>query len=96
MCVQADATASAGDVFVRGQRSSGIDAEVVEHPPEGKAPRLVLDSELDAGQIVVSDRAPEDLSEKAGAGFGSRRFVDLDEGADEERASAARGRASDE
>jgi phage shock protein PspC (stress-responsive transcriptional regulator) len=89
VCVQADATVSAGDVFVRGQRSSGIDAEVVEHPPEGRAPRLVLDSELDAGQIVVSDRAPEDLSENR-HGFGSRRFDDLDEGADEERASAAR------
>jgi phage shock protein PspC (stress-responsive transcriptional regulator) len=89
VCVQADATASAGDVFVRGQRSSGIDAEVVEHPPEGRAPRLVLDSELDAGQIVVSDRAPEDLSENR-HGFGSRRFDDLDEGADEERASAQR------
>jgi phage shock protein PspC (stress-responsive transcriptional regulator) len=89
VCVQAEATASAGDVFVRGQRSSGIDAEVVEHPPEGSAPRLVLDSELDAGQIVVSDRPPEDLSENR-HGFGSRRFDDLDEGADEERASAQR------
>jgi phage shock protein PspC (stress-responsive transcriptional regulator) len=89
VCVQADATASAGDVFVRGQRSSGIDAEVIEHPPEGRAPRLVLDSELDAGQIVVSDRAPENLSENR-HGFGSRRFDDLDEGADEERASSQR------
>jgi hypothetical protein len=62
---------------------------VVEHPPEGSAPRLVLDSELDAGQIVVSDRPPEDLSENR-HGFGSRRFDDLDEGADEERASAQR------
>jgi phage shock protein PspC (stress-responsive transcriptional regulator) len=89
VCVEAEASASAGDAFVRGQRSSGIDAEVVEHPLEGKAPRLVLDSELDAGQIVVSDRAPEDLTENR-HGFGSRRFDDLDEGADEERASAQR------
>jgi phage shock protein PspC (stress-responsive transcriptional regulator) len=89
VCVQAEASASAGDVFVRGQRSSGIDAEVVDSPPQGTAPRLVLDSELDAGQIVVSDRPPSELSENR-HGFGPRRFDDLDEGADEERAEAAR------
>lgn len=89
LCVQANATASAGDVFVRGQRSSGVDAEVDENPPHGRAPRLVLDSETDAGQIVVSDRPPEELSEER-HGFGPRRFDDLDEGADEERAEAAR------
>jgi phage shock protein PspC (stress-responsive transcriptional regulator) len=89
VCVQAEATASAGDVFVRGQRSSGVDAEVVEDPPEGRAPRLVLDSELDAGQIVVSDRPPEDLSENR-HGFGPRRFDNLDEGSAEERREAAR------
>jgi phage shock protein PspC (stress-responsive transcriptional regulator) len=89
VCVQAEATASAGDVFVRGQRSSGIDAEVVEDPPDRRAPRLVLDSELDAGQIVVSDRPPEELSENR-HGFGPRRFDDLDEGSAQERREAAR------
>jgi phage shock protein PspC (stress-responsive transcriptional regulator) len=89
VCVHAEATASAGDVFVRGQRSSGVDAEVVEAPPSGSAPRLVLDSELDAGQIVVSDRPPEELSENR-HGFGPRRFDDLDEGSAQERREAAR------
>jgi phage shock protein PspC (stress-responsive transcriptional regulator) len=89
VCVQADATASAGDVFVRGQRSSGIDAEVVEDPPDRGAPRLVLDSELEAGQIVVSDRPPEELSENR-HGFGPRRFDDLETGSEEERLSAER------
>jgi phage shock protein PspC (stress-responsive transcriptional regulator) len=89
VCVQAEASASAGDVFVRGQRSSGVDAEVDENPPQGRAPRLVLDSELDAGQIVVSDRPPEELSENR-HGFGTRRFDDLDEGSAEVRQEAAR------
>jgi phage shock protein PspC (stress-responsive transcriptional regulator) len=88
VCVQAGATASAGDVFVRGQRSSGIDAEVTEVPPERSAPRLVLDSEVDAGQIVVSDRPPEELSENR-HGFNGRRFDSLEEGSDEERREAA-------
>ncbi|MGH2994068.1 MAG: hypothetical protein ACRDL1_11080, partial [Solirubrobacterales bacterium] len=89
VCIEADATASTGDVFVRGQRSSGIDAEVVENPPEGKAPRLVLESGLHAGQIVVSDRPPGELSENR-HGFGDRRFDDLDEGSAEERREAVR------
>jgi phage shock protein PspC (stress-responsive transcriptional regulator) len=89
VCVQAEATATAGDVFVRGQRSSGIDAEVVEDPPGGRSPRLVLDSELDAGQIVVSDRPPSELSDNR-HGFGPRRFDELDEGSAEERREAAK------
>jgi phage shock protein PspC (stress-responsive transcriptional regulator) len=89
VCVQAEATASVGDVFVRGQRSSGVDAEVVEDPPDRRAPRLVLDSQLDAGQIVVSDRPPGELSENR-HGFGPRRFDDLDQGSAEERREAAR------
>ncbi|HEX2435983.1 MAG TPA: PspC domain-containing protein, partial [Solirubrobacterales bacterium] len=59
VCVEADANASVGHVLVRGREGSGIDAEVTEGPPVGDAPRLVLDAEVDAGEIVVTDRPPE-------------------------------------
>jgi hypothetical protein len=61
VCVEPDARARIGEVFVRGQRSAGIDPEVIDEPQQGKAPRLLLDSELDVGQLTVSDRPPEEL-----------------------------------
>lgn len=59
VCVDPEATASAGEVVVRGSRSSGLDAEQVDAPTRGDAPRLVLDSEIEAGQILVTDGPPE-------------------------------------
>jgi phage shock protein PspC (stress-responsive transcriptional regulator) len=61
VCVKSDAHARLGEVYVRGQRSGGVDPEVVENPPQGDAPRLVLDSEVDVGALRVSDRPPEEL-----------------------------------
>jgi phage shock protein PspC (stress-responsive transcriptional regulator) len=62
VCVDGDANASVGHVLVRGREGSGIDAEVTEGPPPGEAPRLVLDAEVDAGEIVVTDRPPEEFT----------------------------------
>jgi phage shock protein PspC (stress-responsive transcriptional regulator) len=59
VCVEADTNLSAGEAYVRGERSSGIDPELTEAPPPGKAPRLVFDGEQDAGQLVVTDDPPE-------------------------------------
>jgi phage shock protein PspC (stress-responsive transcriptional regulator) len=61
VCVEPDARVRVGEVYVRGQRSDGIDPEVVEDPPHGKAPRLVLGSEVDVGALKVSDRPPDEL-----------------------------------
>jgi hypothetical protein len=63
VCVEADVNASVGHVLVRGREGSGVDAEVTEGPPLGDAPRLVLDSEVDAGEIVVTDRPPETFTD---------------------------------
>ena len=71
VCVEADVNASVGHVLVRGREGSGIDAEVTGGPPLGEAPRLVLDSEVDAGEIVVTDRPPEAFT-------GDRRSFDDD------------------
>jgi phage shock protein PspC (stress-responsive transcriptional regulator) len=61
VCVESDAHVRLGEVYVRGQRSGGVDPEVVEDPPQADAPRLMLDSEVDVGALRVSDRPPEEL-----------------------------------
>jgi hypothetical protein len=83
VCVEPDAHVQLGDVYVRGQRSDGVDPEVVEDPPQTDAPRLVLDSEVDVGALKVSDRPPEELRDDHDG------FDDDDESA-AERAEAQR------
>jgi phage shock protein PspC (stress-responsive transcriptional regulator) len=85
VCVEPDARTRAGEVFVRGQHSSGVDPEVSEVPPERKAPRLVLDAEVDIGALKVSDRAPSEL--RGGDHDGFDRF---DESSSENEAERAR------
>jgi phage shock protein PspC (stress-responsive transcriptional regulator) len=63
VCVEPDARMRLGEVYVRGQRSAGVDPEVIEDPPQSDAPRLVLDSEVDVGALKVSDRPPEELQD---------------------------------
>ncbi len=84
VCVDPDVRASAGEVTVRGTRSSGLDAELIDSPPRGRAPRLRLDSEIEAGQIEVTDGPPEAIT--AGRRFGHP-------GSDTSDDSAARARA---
>jgi phage shock protein PspC (stress-responsive transcriptional regulator) len=86
VCVDPDVRARAGEVSVRGTRSSGIDAEVIDTPPSGRAPRLLLDADVEAGQIVVTDGPPEAVTDH-------RRFdgphVDTDDPRAEARAREA-------
>jgi len=88
VCVDPDATASAGEIVVRGARSSGIDAEQVDSPPEGRAPRLLLDSEIDAGQIAVTDGPPEAVTGEEHR-FGPDRWHQADDPAERARAQRA-------
>jgi phage shock protein PspC (stress-responsive transcriptional regulator) len=87
VCVESDARARVGEVYIRGQRSSGVDPEVNEVPPASRAPRLVLDSEVDIGSLKVSDRPPSELRRGDHAAFG--RGADGRDSEDEaERAEA--------
>jgi phage shock protein PspC (stress-responsive transcriptional regulator) len=61
VCVEADTNLSVGEAYVRGERSSGVDPELVETPPAGKSPRLMLEGEQDAGQLVVTDDPPDEV-----------------------------------
>lgn len=89
VCVESDAGVRLGEVYVRGQRSDGVDPEVSEIPPEGKAPRLVLDSEVDIGSLKVSDRPPSELRGRGHDGFGPD-FDEGEGGSEAERVEAER------
>jgi hypothetical protein len=58
VCVDADATGKAGELLVRGETSDGVDLEIDQSQPVGKAPRLDLDAEIQLGQLIVTDRDP--------------------------------------
>ncbi len=61
VCVEALAKVKAGELVVRGETSDGVDAEIDQSEPAGAAPRLDLDAELQLGQLVVTDRDPDDI-----------------------------------
>jgi hypothetical protein len=61
VCVEADTNLSVGEAYVRGERSAGVDPELTETPPAGKAPRLLLDGEQDAGRLMITDDPPESV-----------------------------------
>jgi len=58
VCVDADATGKAGELLVRGETSDGVDLEIDQSQPQGKAPRLDLDAQIQLGQLTVTDRDP--------------------------------------
>jgi phage shock protein PspC (stress-responsive transcriptional regulator) len=66
VCVDGHATAKAGELIVAGEVSDGIDPEVDQGEPLTDAPQLDLDTELQFGQIVVTNRAPEDVEGSRG------------------------------
>jgi phage shock protein PspC (stress-responsive transcriptional regulator) len=64
VCVDADATGKAGELLVRGETSDGVDLEIDQSQPTGRAPRLDLDAEIQLGQLVVTDRDPIAVEER--------------------------------
>jgi phage shock protein PspC (stress-responsive transcriptional regulator) len=63
VCVQAHATGKAGELLVRGDQSDGIDPEIDQGQPRSQAPRLLLDAEIQLGQLIVTDEAPAAITE---------------------------------
>jgi phage shock protein PspC (stress-responsive transcriptional regulator) len=64
VCVAADARAKAGELIVRGESSGGVDTELDNNAPPGNAPRLDLDAEIQLGQLIVTDRDPDDVDDR--------------------------------
>ena len=61
VCVDADAKVKAGKLVVRGETSDGVEAEIDQSEPAGSAPRLDLSADLQLGQLLVTNRDPDDL-----------------------------------
>jgi phage shock protein PspC (stress-responsive transcriptional regulator) len=58
VCVQGHATGKAGELVVAGQVSHGIDPDVSLGTATSNAPKLQLDADLQLGQMIVTDQAP--------------------------------------
>jgi phage shock protein PspC (stress-responsive transcriptional regulator) len=63
VCVDADATGKAGELVVRGETSDGVDLEIDQSKPRGRAPRLDLSADIQLGQLVVTDQDPISVEE---------------------------------
>ena len=63
VCVDAEATGKAGELLVRGEVSDGVDLEVDQSQPQGRAPRLDLSADIQVGQLIVTDQDPISVEE---------------------------------
>jgi hypothetical protein len=61
VCVDTEAKVKAGELEVRGETSDGVEAEIDQSEPAGSAPRLDLSADLQLGQLLVTNRDPDDL-----------------------------------
>jgi phage shock protein PspC (stress-responsive transcriptional regulator) len=78
VCVLGHATGKAGELVVAGQVSHGIDPDVSLGSPTTDAPRLQLDADIQLGQMVVTDKDPDEVD---------RRDYDSDSDYSQEEAS---------
>jgi phage shock protein PspC (stress-responsive transcriptional regulator) len=63
VCVQGHATGKAGELVVAGQVSHGIDPDVSVGTATSKAPRLLLDADIQLGQMIVTDQDPQKIED---------------------------------
>jgi phage shock protein PspC (stress-responsive transcriptional regulator) len=69
VCVTGHATGKAGELVVAGQVSHGIDPDVNLQTPTTKAPRLDLQADIQLGQMIVTDQAPEQADRDRGIDY---------------------------
>ena len=66
VCVDAHATAKAGELLIAGDESDGWHADVDQGSPTTDAPVLELDSSLQFGQMIVTDEDPDEVEGEHG------------------------------
>jgi phage shock protein PspC (stress-responsive transcriptional regulator) len=64
VCVDGHVTAKGGDLIVAGELSNGIDPEVDQGEPLTDAPQLDLEAEIQFGQVIVTEKAPEEVDSR--------------------------------
>jgi phage shock protein PspC (stress-responsive transcriptional regulator) len=78
VCIDGHATGKAGELVVGGEASHGIDPDVDKGSATSQAPRLALDADIQLGQMVVTDKDPDEVD---------RRDYDSDSDYSQEEAS---------
>jgi phage shock protein PspC (stress-responsive transcriptional regulator) len=61
VCVVGHATAKGGELIIAGDVSHGVDAEVDQGAARSQAPRLDFDGDIQFGQLLVTDEAPDEV-----------------------------------
>ena len=61
VCVVGHAHAKAGELIVAGDVSHGVDPEIHQGTPTSQAPRLAIDAQIQFGQVIVTDQAPDQI-----------------------------------
>jgi phage shock protein PspC (stress-responsive transcriptional regulator) len=64
VCIVGNATGKAGELIVGGQVSHGIDPDVELGSPTSDAPRLDIDADIQLGQLLVTDEAPDEIDSR--------------------------------
>jgi phage shock protein PspC (stress-responsive transcriptional regulator) len=63
VCIQGDVEGKAGELISGGQVSHGVDPDIDQGTPLTDAPTLKLDADIQFGQIVVTDEAPNQVDD---------------------------------
>ena len=63
VCVVGHASGKAGELVIAGQVSHGVDPDVALGTPTTHAPRLDLDANIQLGQVIVTDQAPDKVND---------------------------------
>jgi phage shock protein PspC (stress-responsive transcriptional regulator) len=64
VCVVGHAKGKGGELVIAGQVSHGIDPDVTLGTPTTHAPRLDFDGDIQFGQMVVTDQAPNKIEDR--------------------------------
>jgi hypothetical protein len=64
VCIDGHATGKAGELIIGGQVSHGIDPDVELGSPTSNAPRLAIDADIQLGQMLVTDEAPDKIDSR--------------------------------
>ena len=64
VCVVGHATAKGGELIIAGDVSHGVDAEVDQGAALSQAPRLDFDGDIQFGQLLVTDKGPNEVENR--------------------------------
>jgi len=59
VCIDAHADGKVGELIAGGQVTHGVDPEIDQGSPTTQAPTLALDADIQFGQMLITDQAPD-------------------------------------